>query len=80
MSEPRRIFVAAFEPADTIFVDGADPIALKIDEATRRLDRMREEDERVRLAALADIERAKATRRARAARRFKRALKIFRRS
>ena len=80
MSEPRRIFVASFEPASEMYVDGVDPIALKIDEATRRLDRMREADEQAARAALADIERAKDTKRARAMRRLTRALKLFRRS
>jgi hypothetical protein len=44
------------------------------------LDAERAEAERVRLAALADIERVKNTRRARAMRRLTRALKLFLRS
>jgi hypothetical protein len=44
-----------------------------------RLDAERAEAERVRLAALADIERVRNTRSARTMRRFKRALQMFRR-
>ena len=48
-----------------------------IREAGAELDAARAADERKRLAAIADIERAKNMRRARAARRFKQALKVF---
>jgi hypothetical protein len=76
--EPRRIFVGVLPSGvDATFIDGVDPLVAMIDDATARLDRMREEDERARLAQIADIERMRNTRRARAARRFKSALRMF---
>jgi hypothetical protein len=51
--EPRRVFVGMFPVASAIFIDGDDPARHMIAEAAARLDRMREDDERARLAALA---------------------------
>jgi hypothetical protein len=53
MSEPRRVFVGTFPVASAVFIDGDDPARQMIAEAAARLDRMREDDERARLAALA---------------------------
>jgi hypothetical protein len=75
--EPRRVYVGTFSPADTIFIDGVDPARHMMDEANAKLDRMRAEDERQRLAQIADAERARAMQSARIMRRFKRMLKIF---
>jgi hypothetical protein len=79
---PRRVFVGVIPTGnDVTYIDGADdPAATMIAQATARLDRMREEDERIRLAALADVERAKNTRKARVMRRLGKVLKVFRRS
>ena len=77
---PRRIEIGTIPAGyDSIFIaeGGVDPLAIMIREGHARLDAERAEAERVRLAALADIERVKNTRRARAARRFKRALQMF---
>jgi hypothetical protein len=61
--------------ADVFLAPGsADPVSLMIADASAKLDREHAEAERIRLAAIADIERAKATRRARAAKRFRHAL------
>jgi hypothetical protein len=80
--EPRRVYLGLLPSGADVFVaDGeADPLTVMLSEANARLDAERAEAERVRLAALADIERARNTRRAKAARRFKRALQMFRRS
>jgi hypothetical protein len=59
MSEPRRVFVGTFPVASAVFIDGDDPARQMIAEAAARLDRMREDDERARQAALADAERRK---------------------
>ena len=54
-----------------------DPVEIAIRQAHAELDRQRATEERARRAKLADVARAQNTRRARAARRFKRALKVF---
>jgi hypothetical protein len=78
----RRIFIGHLPTGGVTYVaEGeADPVATLIADANAKLDREHAEAERVRLAAIADIERARNTRSARAARRLKRALKMFRRS
>jgi hypothetical protein len=78
----RRVFVGYLPTADVTFVaEGeVDPVARLIADANAKLDAERAEAERVRLAALADIERAKRTKRARLVRRFGRALKALMRS
>jgi hypothetical protein len=55
----------------------ANPLAAMVAEANAKLDAKRAAAERARAATLADIERAKATRKAKALRRFRRALKLF---
>jgi hypothetical protein len=82
MTESRRVFVGYLPTADAVFVGEGevDPVARLLADANAKLDTEKAETERVRLAALADIERAKNTRRARAMRRLTRALKLFRRS
>jgi hypothetical protein len=78
--EPRNLIEIGYLPsgADVFVAEGAlDPVSVLVADATRRLDQMRAEDERVRLAAITAIERVKATRRARTARRFRHALKLF---
>lgn len=78
MTEPRRIFVGVLPSGvDATFVDGVDPVSIMVREANAALDRESAEAERVRLAQAADVERMRTTRRARAARRFRRALKAF---
>jgi hypothetical protein len=77
--EPRRVFVGYLPTADALFVGEGevDPVARLIADANAKLDAERTEAERVRLAALADIERVKNTRRARAAKRLRQALRMF---
>jgi hypothetical protein len=77
MSEPRRILVGVLPTADTIFTDGADAVATMLREASVALDRARADEERARSKAAIDAVRVQNTRRARAARRFRRALKVF---
>ena len=74
---PRQVFVGLLPTAGALYVGGEDPVAAMIVAAGAELDRQRAVEERARLAAIADIERAKNMRRARAARRFKQALKVF---
>jgi hypothetical protein len=50
---PRRVFVGTYPAGSAIFIDGDDPARQMIAEAAARLDRMREEAERARQAALA---------------------------
>jgi hypothetical protein len=60
--------------------DGADVVVIPrevLDEAGAKLDRQRAAEARAVAAKAADIERAKNTKRAMAARRFKRALAVF---
>jgi hypothetical protein len=78
---PRRIVSIPLPAAGTaVYLGGVDPVAEMIASAHAELDRQREADERKRLAVLADAERLANTRRARVARRFKGALKMFARS
>jgi hypothetical protein len=78
---PRRITLTLPLPSvgsDVHFLGGSDPVAELIRAAGQELDRQRVADERARLSAIADIERAKNTRRARMARRLKKAMRLFR--
>ncbi len=59
------------------FTAGDDPVAVLLREAIAKADRERAEAERIRLAAIADAERAKRTRRARAMRRLGKALNVL---
>ena len=79
MNEPSRrvVYVGTFPTADAIFIDGVDPARHLLDEASAALDRARADEEQARRAAIADIERAKNTRKARAMRRLKRALTLI---
>ena len=52
--EPRRIYVGTYPNGSAIFIDGDDPTRQMIAEAAARLDRMREEAERARQAAIAN--------------------------
>ena len=77
---PRRTVVVGLLPSGGVTFVGegeVDPVARMIAEAHAKLDHERDAAERQRLAAIADIERARRTRLARAARRFRRALKMF---
>jgi hypothetical protein len=75
-AERRMVYLGSFTGGlPDIFEIPAEPLR-KIEAG---LDAERAEAERVRLAALADIERVKNTQRARAMRRLTRALKLFRR-
>lgn len=78
---PRRLIEIGTLPAgynSTFVAEGAaDPLAIMIAEGNARLDRIAAEERQREAARLADIERAKNTRRARAARRLKRALRMF---
>jgi hypothetical protein len=51
---PRRVFVGTYPAGSAIFIDGDDPARHMIAEAAARLDRMREDDQRARQAALAE--------------------------
>jgi hypothetical protein len=73
--EPRRIFVGVLPSGhDAVFVDGPDPVAVLIAEASRKADAERAEAERQQRAAALDIERVRRTKLARARKRLKRAL------
>jgi hypothetical protein len=78
---PRRLIEIGTLPSgfDATFIaeGGADPLAVMLREANARLDREHAEAERVRMLAIADVERARSTRSARAARRFRRALRLI---
>ena len=77
---PRRSIIVGLLPSGGVTYVGEgqeDPVAVMIREAGAELDAARAADERARLSAIADVERIKLTRRARAARRFGRALKMF---
>ena len=74
--EPRRVFVGRLPSADTIFVDGADPVVAMIAAANARLDAERAAEARALAARAADIARLQNTRRARARRRVEKALKF----
>ena len=74
-----RIYVGTFPTGvDATFVDGVDPAALMLREASAALDRERAEAEKARLAQIADQARARNTRLARARRRFQKALALCR--
>ena len=80
MTETRRIIVGVLPSGGSVTYVGegqADPVARMIAEAGAELDRQRAVEERARLSAIADIERAKNTRKARNTRRLKRALRAF---
>jgi hypothetical protein len=82
MSEPpRRLIEVGTFPSGYAhtFVDGADPLVIALEAAHAKLDAEAREAERIRLAQIADIERVKNTRRARAAKRLRQALKLWRR-
>jgi hypothetical protein len=78
-NEPRRIFVGHLPTGGVTYVapGEADPVVRLIADANARLDAERAAEERKRAAQAADAERMKATRRARVAQRFRRALKMF---
>lgn len=75
--EPRRTFIGVLPSghADT-FVDGIDPVGAMIADAIRKDDLAKAEVERQRLAAIADAERARLTKKALGMRRLKRALRL----
>jgi hypothetical protein len=78
---PRRIYIGDIPSGfDATFVaeGAADPLAIMLREGAAKLDRMAEEERQREAARLADIERAHNTRRARAMRRFRGALKVLR--
>jgi hypothetical protein len=80
--DSRRFIEIGYLPsgAENVFLaeGAADPARLMIAEASARLDAERAAKARAIAVKAADIERAKATRSARIARRFKRALKALR--
>jgi hypothetical protein len=73
----RRVEVGTLPRANEIFADGRDPLTVMIDAANAELDRQRDDEERARQAALADVERTKRTRSSLTARRLRKALKMF---
>lgn len=79
MAVGEKILIGVIPTGTDVHLFGEDiaAAARMLDDAHRRADLARAEAERVRLSAIADIERTKSTRKARAARRFKRALKMF---
>ena len=78
---PRRMIEVGTLPSgyDSMFIaeGGVNPLAVMVRDANARLDAERAEAERKRLAALADIARVQNTRRARAAKRLRQALRMF---
>jgi F0F1-type ATP synthase epsilon subunit len=76
---PRRLIEIGTFPSgfDATFIDGPDPVGVMIADAIRKDDLAKAEAERQRQAAIADAERAKATRRTRALRRLTKAFKAF---
>lgn len=79
MNEPRRVIVGLLPTSGVTYVrEGAeDPVAIMIREAGAELDRQRAAEARALAAKVADIERAKNTRRARAMRRLTKAMRMF---
>lgn len=82
MTAPRITVIGTFPTGGAIFVEGdVNPARIMIDDAVREADRRHAEEERLRQAAIDDLERARArargTRMARAARRLGRALRMF---
>jgi hypothetical protein len=75
--EPRLIEIGVLPRSGEIFFEGADPIAIMIRDADMRLAAERAAAEKTLASKAADIDRVKLTRRARAARSFRRALKTF---
>jgi hypothetical protein len=79
MSEPRRIVVGVLPGGGSVvYADGADPVVVALRQAHAALDAQRAEEERARLAAIADAARLADTRGARNMRRFKRAMSAMR--
>jgi hypothetical protein len=78
-SGPKRIFVGHLPTGGVTFVaDGeVDPVARLIADANAKLDRERAEEARALAAKAADVERLRRTKKARALRRFGRALKTL---
>jgi hypothetical protein len=76
MTAPRRVYLGSYEGGVHHLTIPREVLA----SAEAKLDQMRAEEARALAAKANDIERAKATRRARAMRRLTRALKLFRRS
>jgi hypothetical protein len=75
--EPRRLIeVGTFPTASVIFVDGDDPARLLLRDAGARLDREHAEAERKQKTAALDIEQVKRTKRARAMRHLRKALRL----
>jgi hypothetical protein len=70
MSE--KIYLGSFEPADIVVIPAG-----VIERANDRLDAERAAGEKARQAAIADTERARGMRRARAMRRLSKVLKLF---
>jgi hypothetical protein len=81
MSEdaPKRTLIGVIPTGTDVHLFGEDiaAAARMLDDANRRADLARAEEERKRLSAIADAARVQNTRRARVARRFRRALTAF---
>jgi hypothetical protein len=75
--EPRRVYVGDLPLASEVFADGADPLTVMLERANAEFDGQHVERVQAIATKAADIERLKNTRRARAARRFKRALRML---
>jgi hypothetical protein len=76
---PRRIFVGLLPSAGStvVYSSGSeDPVGVMVREANAKLDAERAAEAKALAAKAADIERAKLTRRARAARRLKRVIRM----
>jgi hypothetical protein len=75
---PRRLIEIGTFPSgfDATFIDGRDPVAVALDDATARLDAEKAEAERTRLAQAADVERVQRTKRAKVMRKLGKVLKM----
>jgi hypothetical protein len=78
MTEPRRVYVGTIPAGAELHDFGGAIAGQMLREAGAKLDAERLAEAKALAAKVADIERAKNTRRARAAQRFKRALSMFR--
>jgi hypothetical protein len=76
MSERHIIEIGTFPIANEVFNVGDDVIAALLREADRKLEVEREDEARQRQAAIADVERVKATRRARSMRHIRKVLRL----
>lgn len=78
---PRRIYVGMLPSAGSVVYAGdgsEDPVRVLLREANAKLDAERAAEAKARAAAVADLERARLTRRARAARHLRKALRLWR--